>query len=78
MGNQSTVEPLPHPPSSQTAFAKRGLGVVRGQSYSREQDKDHLIQENNIFLDIRAFWQRLVVNWMRKGRNTASSFAHIM
>ena len=43
MGNQSTVELPPYPPPSQTTCAKRGLGILRGQSYSREQVKDHLI-----------------------------------
>ena len=43
MGNQSTVEPPPHPPPSQTASAKRGLRIFRGQRYSREQVKYDLI-----------------------------------
>ena len=50
MGNQSTVEPPPHPPPSQTAGAKRGLRIFRGQRYSREQVKYYLIQENKYFL----------------------------
>ena len=74
MGNQSTVEPPPHPPLSQTACAKRGLRIFRGQPYSREQVTYYLISENKyIFLYIRAFWQYLVVNWIRTGRNSASS-----
>ena len=43
MGNQSTVEPPPHPPPSQTVCAKRGLRIFRGQRYSREQVKYDLI-----------------------------------
>ena len=78
MGNQSTVEPLLTRPPLKPHVPKEVLGSFEVSHIVVNKLRIIWFKKINIFLYIRAFWQRLVVNWMRKGRNSASSFAHIM
>ena len=65
------LNPLPTRPSLKPHVPKEVFGSFEVSHIVVNKVRIIWFKKVNIFLYIRAFWQHLVVNWIRTGRNSA-------